>query len=367
MEELKAKLAEFGITDEEIIKAITGLGVASIDDLAELTADDLKGCGVQLVTARKLIKSLGGNKEPDRPAAPTMVSFDSILPAVPTDEAWLTALKVGGVIKVEESTYISAIRAALASKIGIYAIPGKLAEELEKFAEENDEPVSTDFYALSKQLTRRSYADIFAAIDGLDGTFVTEKRRKSVVQKIDQYVWPALANSYHQLVVWRDAWTRGLDPSVMLYAMAGQPLPPGIGAMPDTGALRDAGDDIRNAINKALSGVGSTVVAAMAYDYLQIKKVLEDPSLPARIGAANREQMFKKIGLTVESSVIRNEANLVRYAMSFVRADESLSADKESAYFSSLFMLGSQIGWNQLGVNVENDASGLTSLSGKRY
>ncbi len=360
-EVLKNRLADFGITNEEILNKISELGVETLEDLAELTAEDLRNCGVKLVTARKIVKALKPEATPEPKPVPAtnVMTLDGILPTVPSDEAWLSALKSGGVIKVDDATYIAAIRAALADKTDMYNIPKRLVEEMEKFANENEDPVDAEFYKLMKQLTRRSYAEIFAAIDGVDGSFVSEKRKAELIKKINANLWPALGNAYNQLVAWREAWIKGIGPEFMMYAMSGQQLPPGMGAVPDAGALRDAADDVRNAINRSLSGVGPVIASAMSYDFCQIKKTLEDSSLPAKIGAANRDQMFKKLGLNVESSMIRNESNIVRFVLSFVHADETLSGEAESRYFGSLFMLGSQINWAQLGIMTTDDKAGV--------
>ena len=107
------------------------------------------------------------------------VSFDEVLPAVPTDASWLEALRTGGVLKVDQSTVISVIRAALAHRAGLFEIPDSLVRLMEKFADENDDQVDPEFFKLRKQMTRRSYAEIFEAIDGLDGSYVTEDAKSN--------------------------------------------------------------------------------------------------------------------------------------------------------------------------------------------
>lgn len=369
-ETLKTKLTELGLTEEEVLKKIEELGVEAPEDLAILSVDDFAKAGVKLVKAKKIVRAL--QPEPT-PVATGMVSqismsMDGILPTVPSEDAWLSSFKVGGILKVQKEDYISAIRAALAGKIGVYEIPKILVAKLEDFADQNDEPVGEDFYALNKMLTRRSYAEIFAAIPGVDGTFVTEKRKSALTKKINETLWPALANSFSQLASWRETWATSIGPEFALMAMSGQQLPPGLGAVPDTSFLRDTADDVRNAINKSLSGTGKVVAAAMAYDYVQMKKVLDDPTLPAKIGMANREQMFKALGIAVDSSLIRNETSIVRYALGFASFDETVGADAEVGYLSALYMLGSQINWGQLGFSgvtaSRSRSSGVRRLNG---
>ena len=52
-------------------------------------------------------------------------------------------------------------------------------------ADSNDEQVDPEFFRLRKLLTRRGYGDIFSAIDGLDGTYVTEARKKDLFRRVD--------------------------------------------------------------------------------------------------------------------------------------------------------------------------------------
>ncbi|HRC27774.1 MAG TPA: hypothetical protein PKV96_00110 [Candidatus Saccharimonas sp.] len=112
VDEVAAKLAEFGANDS-VVAAVKALGVESVADLAELTEADLSGAGLPVVKVRKL---LGSVKPVTGPTvdAPVMSSaaFDSVLPVVQDDASWLTALKTGGVLKVDQSTVVAAVRAA---------------------------------------------------------------------------------------------------------------------------------------------------------------------------------------------------------------------------------------------------------------
>lgn len=375
LSELDAKLAQYGATPE-VIQVVRTLGVETLDDLTYIKAEELQSAGMKLIQARKLLDELTAKKPAEQPAqqpamtpqqAPTtVVSMESILPSLPSDDNWLSVLKTGGVLKVDQATYVAAVRAALAERTQIYKVPQKLSEALEQYALETDEPVSPEFYKLFKQLTRRNYADLFAAIDSVDGNFVSEKRKKVLIERINTHLWPAIAESFRQLDAWSKAWGGGFNLGLTIANHLGggnMMLPPGVNQVPDVSPLRDAGDDIRNALNKALAGTGSVVASAMAYDYQQIKAILQDSSLPAKVGAANREQMYKKLGLSISTSMIRSEANIVRYIMSFVNAD-NITADAEVGYYSALYTLGAQIGWKTLGITTDVDDSGLTTLGG---
>lgn len=311
-----------GVSPELIDAIIDQLGVETIEDLAMLEESDLVDAGMKVVQARKLLKQFSAEKAPE-PAAVSqvapLVGVRSLrLPEVPTEESWLAELKTGGILQIDRNSYISAVRATLAERTGIYEVPKKLVEAMEAFALENQQPVSPEFYELSKQLTQRNYGEIFAAVDGTDGTFVTDQRKRELFHRLNEYVWPVLRTSSTQLKAWYETWVNtSNNPATFAMAIGGMQggmmMPPGVGTAPDTSILRDLGDDLREAINKALAGVGTGVAAALAYDYTKIRKVLDKPDLPSKIGVANRDQLFKKLGLSIDSTLVRTERNVVRY------------------------------------------------------
>ncbi len=371
-DEVDAKLAKYGADEATISKVKNDLGVEDVDDLASLEVEDLTGAGMKLAKARKLVKEL---KSIAKPAAAPAVDaaetraiqsqFEALLPSIPTDESWLNALKTGGILKVDESSYIAAIRAALADRAGLYNVPEALAKAMEKYADETEEQVDPTFYALRKSLTRRTYGDIFAAIDGLDGTFITEKRRKEFLSRIRDILWPAIAESYQMLDGWYQTWRASFsDPSMLIAAISGG-FSGGAAGMsmitpPDTAQLHDAGDMLVDSINRVFRGTGVQIAAALAYDANVIRNTLEDSRLPSMIGVKNREMMLKKIGASVSSNYIRLEQNLVKYVLAFAKHD-TVTSDVEVNYFVALWQLGTQINWKELG-----NATEMTGLTGKK-
>jgi len=371
--DVRTKLAEYGADEATIDKVVSELGVEELDDLASLEVADLTGAGMKLAKARKLVAEL---KNTSKPAAPAVAAaetraiqsqFEALLPSIPTDESWLNALKTGGILKVDESSYIAAIRAALADRAGLYNVPDALSKAMEKYADETEEQVDPTFYALRKSLTRRAYGDIFAAIDGLDGTFITEARRKEFLSRIRDTLWPAIAESYRTLDGWYQTWRASFSDPSMLIAAIGGGFSGGAAGMsmitpPDTAQLHDAGDTLVDSINRVFRGTGVQVAAAMAYDANTIRNTLEDPRLPSMVGVKNREMMLKKIGASVSSNYIRLEQNLVKYVLAFAKHD-TVTSDVEVNYFVALWQLGTQINWAELG---GGDATGMTGLTGKR-
>lgn len=351
-QQVTARLKELDVPDDVAEKIVTELGAEALDDLDRLTEADLTSVGMKTLTARRVVAAL---KKPE-PVVNTVsaVSFDAVLPSVPTDESWLTALRSGGVLKVEQSTVISAVRAALAHRARLYEIPDVLLAKMETFSDENEEQVDPEFFRMRKLITRRNYAEVFEAIDGLDGNYVTEARKKRLLQRVDQHLWPAIIAFYEQLKSWQAAWMQGAtNPALMMSAImaasgGGNVMPPGMMQPPDTGALRDHADAVADAINKVFAGTGVQIAAALAYDAAKINETLSNPRLPTLIGAANREQMLRQLGVAVSATYPRLERNLTQFVLSVMQVKDQPAGNEELQYFGALFMLGSQIPWDQL-------------------
>lgn len=364
-DEVTAKLKEFGATDETVA-AIKALGVETVADFASLTETDLVGAGMPIVKARNLLKSVAPTPEPTTPVVNTM-AFEGVLPSVQDDDSWLKALKTGGVLKIDQSTVIAAVRAALAKRVGLYDVPAKLTAAMEAFADESEEQVDATFYALRKQMTRRNYAEIFAAIDGLDGSFVTDKRKTELLRRLDTNLWPSIISFNVQLKGWQESWMQGAaNPAMMMMALMGGgagALPPGVMQAPDTAVLRDAADAVKDAVNRVFAGTGVQIASALAYEATEIKKSLEDPRLPALIGVPNREQLLKKLGVAVPATYPRLETNVTRYVLGVMNLEDQAAGNEELSYLGALFMLGNQIDWTQLGGG--RGGSGYSDLGGR--
>lgn len=351
--ELIDNLIGLGLTEDQI-KKLEETGVKESSDMELLSSEEvISVTGCNLVVGKKITAAF----TPKVNSTPATMAFaaDNILPEIPTDDSWLEALRTGGILKVDESTVIAAIRAALASKVGLYNVPEKLAQKMEEFADENADVVPAEFFSIRKQLTRRSYSEIFSAIDGLDGNFVTEKRKKSFLSKVDEHLWPEVISFYNQLKNWMDTWQKSSsNPMAFMSVVASMVAGGGnasSGAMippPETGALRDAAEALNDRINKVFAGVGVQVASALAYDAVTIKKMLENSKLPALVGAANREQMLRSLGANVPATYPRLETSLTRFVMSVIKIKDVPAGDEENQYFWALANTGSTIQWDKI-------------------
>lgn len=381
------ELKTLGLTDEVIAAAID-FGVEAREDLLELKEDELISFGMKPMKARKLLNKLKAENAsgagPVNPVAPVStetpaatgnpiasagnapmlgigaatVQQASLLPEIPTDEAWLESLKVGGTLKVGRDAYLAAVRATLASGTGVYKAPKKILEMMELFAKENGEQVSEDYHEMSRILNRRTHSDIVMALDA-NARLVNETRKKEVITAMRHEVWPQLGICYALLCNWNASYLQmNSNPMMMMQAFAGGPR---MLQMPNADFLHDAGDVLRDKINRALAGLGVTVSTAMACDYMDVLNVLKDPALPAKLGLANREQMLKKLEINVDANLARTERSLAKFLTGFVEL-ENQTPDVELNYLSELLMLGQSINWAGVGIEVPVGATANSAM-----
>lgn len=355
-EELKGKLKGLGLKDDQIAKLETDGGATTEADIALLSAEEIKNtAGCNIVVAKKIAKAF--TAPAPTAAAPQMVSMD-VLPAIPDEKSFLEPLKVGGVLKIQAIDVMAAIRAGIADKARLFTLPDMLLEKMDQFAQDQSEPVGVAFWHLRNQVTRRGYGDLFAAMEETPGTFINDRRKKELLQRLNSLLWPALGGFHDRLTAWSDVWAKGAANPAMAFAflamgqvgVPGAVLPPGIMQPPDTAPLRDEAEAVIDRINKVFAGTGIVVARALAYDATRVREVLEDPTLPATIGSATREQMLKTLGIDVGAADIRLEKGLAKYALSIMELPKVAQGPVEYTYLAAMLQLGASIAWDKLGV-----------------
>jgi hypothetical protein len=275
----------------------------------------------------------------------------SILPTVPDEESFMQMLRTGGVLKVEKTEVLSAVKAAFAKRVGLYELPQLILEKMEAFALRQEEPSGEDFYEMQRLLTEKKYGDILTVLK-VPGAYVNESRKKEFFAKVDQRLWPALSGFQTQLNAWQQAWMQGATGTgVMMMAMASKSnnaLAAGMMAPPDTSPLHTSAEEVVNEINRIFAGPGIPVARALAYDATRIMTILKKETLPAQIGAATKEQMLKDLGVNVGSDMIRIEQAVTRFTLAIMSLSKVVG-DEEAMYLMALTQLGATIPWDNLG------------------
>jgi len=275
------------------------------------------------------------------------------LPKIPDSKSFLEMLRTGGVLKVDVIEVLSAIKAAFGKKVGLYKIAENILDLMEKHSLELEQPCGDAFYKTQKLLTRNKYGDVLTILN-LDGKYVSEGRKKEFFARLDSRLWNALRDFNQQLTSWNQSWMAGASsPHFVMLAMSAQqtgtPLPAGMMAPPDTSMLHTQAESFVNEINRIFAGPGIPIARALAYEATNIVEIIEDPTLPAQVGATNKDEMLKKIGILVGSDIVRAEQAVSKYALAIMSLDK-VSPDMELIYLMQMFQLGSGIPWDKLGI-----------------
>jgi hypothetical protein len=354
------------------------IGSPSVEALAILADEesapfeDIKDAlALQKIPSGVLKKNIGllrGPKSevPATTPSSTTMSLD-VLPSLPDDESFISALKTGGELKIGKTEIICAMRAAIANKLGLFDLPEILRDKMEEFAENSEISCGTDFYTLRNLVTKRSYADVLSVL-GVEGSFVTASRKNAFLAKLDNNLWETLNDFYNQLSAWQQAWVQGSNNPAALNTIitslasvfsGGAPtLPPGLMAQPDTSPIRDAAETVINSINKVFAGIGIPIARALAYEAHNIKTVLENSALPAALGAINREQMLKMLKADISADYVRLESNITRFMLSVIDLPKITAGPQETVYLGAMLQLGLSIQWDKLTVSAPIKKSG---------
>lgn len=358
-------LVRYGLTETALEAAkpeLDKLGVESTGDLVVLRDEELASLGLKPAKARRMIEELKNRSDkgeaetmadasaPAQAVAPTQMT---LLKQLPAEDAWLSSLKEGGILKVGQSSLNAAMRAAIADVVNVKAAMDKLCALIERHYEDDNSPVPQIYFDIKKESRRRGkYREVLDLINGGSGSGVTNAQRVKAVNNVRTILFPALYAGQQALTNWYKLYEASMvsNAYVNMGNMGGARMPgmlPPIMQIPDMGVLRDAADAVRNAANRALAGTSSAAACTIAVDYKQIQEVLERPNLAAECGCASREQLLTKLGIGVPSSLIRMERTIVQYAVSFFASDEVEQA-YEAYFWSELYNLGTQIDFNAL-------------------
>ena len=326
-------------------------GLVILSDVSAVPDADLKEAlkplGIPLGKLNMHMKKLRGEAIV-KPEVGTTASGSiiSVLPPVPDDESFLKAVQTGGVLKIDVTEVLSAVKAGLASKVGLFDVTERIVTRMEEFADRQGEPVGEAFFNLLSMLTERKYGDVFAAL-GIKGRFMSEGRKNTFLKRIDTTLWPALSNFNGSLKTWYEGWmSTAANPQMMMRALSGA-MPKGMTEAPDTGSVRSSADAVVDEINKVFAGVGVPVIRALAYDATRIMSILKEPTLPQQIGTTTRDQMLKELGINVGSDVVRYEQSLTRYTLSIMKLNE-VTAENEAMYLTALLQVGNSIPWDKV-------------------
>ncbi|HTM67912.1 MAG TPA: hypothetical protein VL426_01295, partial [Candidatus Binatia bacterium] len=374
MDELLAKLKTLLGDDAKATEALDKAKAEGVTDLATAslaTEADWIGYGIPKMSARKLVAELKLATAP-APAAPVIApaAGASLLPSLPGDDAFLESLRVGGTLKSAPTDVLSAVRAVLASRLGIFDIEERILEAIEERAEGLGEPVPEIFYDLEKAKGKKAHADVLRAL-GVAGNFVTERRKRAFLGRMEG-IWGSLAGFQDQIHAWRQNWQQNMNnPAAMMQMLAAAVsggaaavAVSGVNDAPDAAPVVDAATAVIEDINKMFAGTGIPVARALAADAVQLRQLIERPELVAAVGAVSRDEMLKTLKLAVGADLVRAERSVAQYVLGVLELPKQTD-DKLSLYIVALETLGTNIPWEKLsGRASDNGRPGVSQPRG---
>jgi hypothetical protein len=324
------------VTDEEIQAALVGTGDGQVP------------LGVYRMNAKLLRDPKAVPASGTNGGGPVL----TLLPTLPESDAkFLEELRVGGILEPEPNDVLAAVRAGFAQRFEFFNLPQTIRDKMEEFAYANDKSCGAEYYEMEKMVTSRQYGDVLSAT-GVTGSFVSVRKRKEFLRRVDVYLWASINDFHNTLNSWMTGWqATANNPTALLSALSGNgannPLAQLATQAPDLSPVRDAAESVVNNINKVFAGPGIPVARALAYDAVKITEVLENEKLPALLGAGNKEQMLKELGVAVGSDHVRLQHNLAKYAFGIMSL-EKVTAEEEQMYALQMYQLGVAIPWEKV-------------------
>ncbi len=350
-DEVAVALAEVGITDPKIVAAVRSIGINTAADFAFADKEDFLKLGILPVAANKLIRSAGSPTVSSAPVAPpqpffgvnpgaTQLERPSLLPTVREySTSWLGKLRASGNVKFTPSLVLPVCRALAVERCGIdyFGIPKKIVAAMEAFADEYAESVPDEFYELEDKVLERDYSEIARIFKGYRATrHASPKRRKKVLEILNNHVWPSLNDYFKRLEDWYQRYDAARNNVSRL--LGGRS-----GVLPSTNDLEDYNATVVDAFNKVFAGVGKATSATIALEAEQIDGALSIPNLHQMIGAPSFEHMITRLGIEVAPTLNRYVEGLAQFALAIVKACDIPAGQSKYDYYEDLYMLSVDI------------------------
>lgn len=361
MEELKTIFLEAGVPKEDIENVITKLGLTCADDLAYFTdADAFANAGVVGMLAQRKLAEVGAKLKADKAAAAaesqtanhekTELDF-SLLADDINEEQWLNNLRMSGILKFDEATYVAGIKAVLAANLGVFASIEKLIMMIDDYAVKNAIPAPLSFYNLQNIMTRRQYGLVFAASEDncMNGVpiYATTHDMNALVEKMKSDFVPTILSAAEKVSIWyNDLSMQKTTDFFMEKTLQSQTATQNL-SYPNPAALYDAGAELRQSINRTFAGNGIQKALAIYNEYHTFVDVLNDPELPRSIGVLDKDSVLNLLGFDANAAAVRSEGFIVKFVISIMNADK-LARTNEVLFFRELYDLVRQIDWSAL-------------------
>lgn len=287
-----------------------------------------------------------------QPVAPVI----TLLEDPPDEESFMRALQVGGRLKVDIKPVVSATKAVLALRAGYFDALERLRRGIEAQSQSIDEPYDMELMEMLADMNSRRHGDIYAMLKGTGvRRFLTQANKNRLVEMFTTLAIPRIqafqTAGENYMRQWNEESMTNMTvmmPRMWMGAAGAAGMPPMNGA-PPTDTIRDCAAGVNDVLNKVFAREGVWVAHAVAEDTLHIANFLNRADLPLRLGAANRDEMLKKLGIDVTADVVRLETNFAKYVQNLLKfAAGTTGAPDEALFIFQLVQLGRQVKWEAL-------------------
>lgn len=351
MNEIHALLKEWLGSDDaarHVLRAAGAEGVSDVRSASLVREEEWAQWGVPRIRARELVATLAAwSRTPpvERPTA------GALLADVPDDRSLLALLQKGSLDTIDANDLAAAARVAFMHRHGLGDLEARIATRIEARALELERPCPPIYFELERVLVQREHAGVLGALD-LPGTFVTERRQRELLARMPA-MWRAIQNFDRALSAWDDEWrARASHPHAMLASLAsvihtpGAPLPSVTDAPPQETVL-SAAREAMSAIRRTLAGTGLVVARALAERAALLLGLLRDERLLEATGAVDRDDLLRRLNVSVAAGVAQEEQAAVQYLLTLARVGE-YDATQRVFTLVALRDLGRRMPWEAL-------------------
>jgi hypothetical protein len=353
-ERLLTWLPDPGQVDTILAKAAAD-GVTDAGAAALVKEEEWHAWGVPRIRARELAQALqgsaGGVSAQLGAAAALPAAAAPLLAQVPADGALLRLFREDTTLQVTPEDLASAARLSLAQRWGIEALEERVAARIEAWALEQEKPCPPLFYELEREIARSRHAGVLAAMD-LPGTFVTEARQRALLSRLLD-LWRGLQAFDQALTEWNGQWTaRARHPHNFLQSLAQvihqpQALAQAQADAPDAGPVLDAHQRLLRTLHRVYAGAGVVVARSLGEQLTRWTRLLQDPRLQPAIGAQDRDDMLRRLGVQIPAEAPRSEEAAIQYLLSAAGLAD-VPADRLPATLLALHELSARVPWTVL-------------------
>lgn len=343
--ELSDEVVTRALVDAKLVKAPNDKGAAALVDADAISDVDFAkafpdATSGDLRLAVKTLRLAAAPKAEPTPAAPAVATGpfgtgfpgyqDFLIPDAPLGTGLLDILRDTQDLIVDRNTVSAGIEALFAWNMGLDTIPEKLSNRMEAAAKEARRPVSADLRKIEKLVRERRYADV-----NIDGRLVTEARKRELIAALAQL--PEVMYQFHGFLSAWDAQRQSMLQGNLAAQLQGRRL------YPPFEPVVTAAESVVNTLNEAFSGYGVDVAAALAYEAVRVREILEQADLYLKLGYPNKELMFRGLEIGVPSGDRQMHRAVASY-VAFVAVDvRNMPTGEEGPRLEALFIKGEGI------------------------